>query len=90
MGVVAKGERGDIVPLLLCAYSHEEHGCHSENETILSAVSHVRQRAGDRLWMIDCGGDRGRLWEYWLKHDCSTRWEAGTYGAGMHTPHLWS
>jgi len=70
MSVVARGGKNRLtIPLFLRAYSHEEYGCNSENNAIISAMSHVRQKVGDKLWVIDRGGDRGELWKHWLNNE---------------------
>jgi len=61
-------KKGTTIPLFLRVLSHKEYGCDSENNTILSAMSDVRQKVGDKLWVIDRGGDRRDLWNHWLKH----------------------
>jgi len=68
--VARNGRRGKTVPLLLRLFSHEENGCNSENNEIISAMSRVRQQVGENpLWVIDRGGDRSLLWSHWLKHE---------------------
>ena len=71
ISIVARdGRRGKTIPLLLKLFSHEENGCNSENNEIISAMSRVRQQVGEHpLWVIDRGGDRSCLWRHWLKHE---------------------
>jgi len=70
LSIVARDSRkGKTVPLFLRLFSYEEHGCNSENNEILSAMSRVRQEVGKKLlWVIDRGGDRSVLWNHWIEH----------------------
>jgi len=70
LSIVARDSRkGKTVPLFLRLFSHEEYGCNSENNEILSAMSRVRREVGDKLlWVIDRGGDRSVLWNHWIPH----------------------
>jgi len=70
LSIVARDSRkGKTVPLFLRLFSHEEYGCNSENNEILSAMSRVRQEVGKNLlWVIDRGGDRRVLWDQWIPH----------------------
>lgn len=69
--VVARDpKRGETLPLLTRLLSSERPGHRSENHEILAAMEQVQQHLDARpLWVIDRGGDRGRLWDVWLKDE---------------------
>jgi len=69
LSVVARNVKTAVtLPLYTRLYSSEADDFVSENEAILSAMSRVQSALGRRhLWVIDRGGDRGRLWEKWLE-----------------------
>jgi hypothetical protein len=71
LSVVARDvKRGDTLPLMTRLLSAERAGHRSENHEILAAMEEVQRHiAGKPLWVIDRGGDRGRLWEAWLKDE---------------------
>lgn len=54
------------LPLLCRLYSYEDKDFVSENEQILGVMRRVAKAVKEkRLWVIDRGGDRGKLWESW-------------------------
>lgn len=58
----------ETLPLLCRLYSYQEKGFVSENEQIISVMRQVSEAIeGKRLWVIDRGGDRIKLWEAWQK-----------------------
>ena len=71
MSVVARClKSGVTLPLLTRLLSSTRNGYRSENVDIMNAMDRVRQMTGtdvDPLWVIDRGGDRNKLWDFWLK-----------------------
>jgi len=56
------------LPLLCRLYSYKEKGFVSENEQIINVMRQVSKAIkGKRLWVIDRGGDRIKLWKAWEK-----------------------
>lgn len=68
LSVVARDvQRGTTVPLYCRLSSPEAEDYVSENDEILKAMNRVQTAIGSkRLWVIDRGGDRSRLWRHWL------------------------
>ncbi|GAG57714.1 unnamed protein product [marine sediment metagenome] len=63
-------ESSQIVPLYQALYSQDSPQFSSENNEVLKAVSLVSSYTGNRgVWVIDRGGDRGRLFGSLLKED---------------------
>lgn len=57
----------DIVPLYSRLYSAPD--CDGEDSEIIKAVRQVSRGVGKKgVWVIDRGGDRGRLYDYFLTH----------------------
>jgi hypothetical protein len=69
MSVVARDvRRGTTFPLLMRLLSSCRNAYRSENTDILSAMQSVQRHIKNRpLWVIDRGGDRGKLWHAWIK-----------------------
>ena len=68
ISVVARDVRaGTTLPVLTRLQSTEGEGYRSENSDILAVMNEVSRHVGKRLWVIDRGGDRGVLWDAWLK-----------------------
>ncbi|MEC9306007.1 MAG: hypothetical protein VX449_10590 [Pseudomonadota bacterium] len=69
ISVVARDlKRGTTWPLLTRLLSPARGGYRSENTDILSVMDTVQRHVEGRpLWVIDRGGDRGRLWDAWLR-----------------------
>jgi len=58
-----------VVPLYSCLYSTQAPDCDGENSEIVRAVRTVSRGVGKRgIWVLDRGGDRGRLYDYFLTH----------------------
>ncbi|MEA1937847.1 MAG: transposase [Pseudomonadota bacterium] len=69
MSVVARDPktRRDY-PLYVKLYSPEETDHESQNAEVIAAMRQVRaQVPHDCLWAMDCGGDAGVFWKFWLK-----------------------
>lgn len=68
LSVVARDvKRGQTLPLLTRLLCSERPAHRSENHEILSVMDQVERHLDARpLWVIDRGGDRGRLWAAWL------------------------
>lgn len=59
-----------IVPLYHRLYSTQAPDSEGENAEIIKAVRTVGSGVGKRgVWVIDRGGDRGRLYDYFLTHN---------------------
>ncbi|WP_421620638.1 transposase [Alkalilimnicola ehrlichii] len=71
MSVVARDlDSGQTLPLLTRLLSSARAGHRSENTDVLSVMETVQRHvSGTPLWVIDRGGDRGRLWRHWLEQD---------------------
>ena len=71
ISVVARDvRRGHTLPLLTRLLSVERSGYCSENRDILSVMETVQgQLRGRPLWVMDRGGDRGKLWGTWIEGD---------------------
>jgi len=71
LSVVARDvKRGQSLPLLTRLLSSERAAHRSENHEILGVMEQVERHLDTRpLWVIDRGGDRGRLWAAWLAAD---------------------
>jgi hypothetical protein len=58
-----------IVPLYNRLYSTQAPDCDGENCEIIKAVRQVGRGVGKKgVWVIDRGGDRGQLYDYFLTH----------------------
>lgn len=65
-------KRGVTLPLLTRLLSSNRGSYKSENRDIMMAMERVRGQLGwgiDPLWVMDRGGDRNVLWDFWLKGD---------------------
>ena len=71
ISVVARDPSGRrTLPLLTRVQTPERAGYRSENTELLGVMAKVRRAlSAQPLWVIDRGGDRGRLWERWLAED---------------------
>ena len=71
MSVVARQpDTGRTVPLLTRLLSSQRPGHRSENTELIDVMERVRrQLSAQPLWVIDRGGDRGKLWAHWLAED---------------------
>lgn len=69
MTVVARDvRRGKTLPLLTRLNTPQRTAFRSENHDILSVMDEVsRHIRKDLLWVIDRGGDRGILWDAWIR-----------------------
>jgi hypothetical protein len=69
MSVVARDiRRGITFPLLTRLLSSARAAYRSENTDILSVMEAVQRHVQSQpLWVIDRGGDRGKLWHTWIK-----------------------
>lgn len=69
ISVVARDIRhGKTFPLLTRLLSSCRNGYRSENSDILSVMDTVQRSVKARpLWVIDRGGDRGKLWNTWIE-----------------------
>ena len=92
ISVVARDVKtGRSLPLLTRLLSSRRHAFKSENTDILNAMETVQQHLSSRpLWVIDRGGDRGVLWDTWLKDDCQILVRAANkrywrWRGGLHT-----
>jgi len=64
-----ENEGNEITPLYGELYSSQAKDFVSENREILQALGKVSQAVGGRgIWVIDRGGDRGRLYEELIAH----------------------
>jgi len=69
ISVVARDKFNKTTPLLLRLYSPKEDGFTSENTEIMQAMDSVSETIGKSfLWVMDRGGDRLKLWDYWISH----------------------
>jgi len=56
------------LPLLTRLLSSKRGAYKSENTDIMRTMERVQRHVkGDPLWVIDRSGDRGRLWDFWIK-----------------------
>lgn len=71
VSVVARDPSGRCtLPLLTRVQTPQRPGHRSENTELLGVMEQVRSALSvDPLWVIDRGGDRGRLWAQWLADD---------------------
>ncbi len=71
LSVVARClDTGGTYPLLTRLLSSNRGSYKSENRDIVNVMERVQGSLGSRpLWVIDRGGDRGVLWDYWLRGD---------------------
>lgn len=71
LSVVARDmASGETLPLLTRLGSAERTGHRSENHEIMSVMEEIQRHVKARpLWVIDRGGDRGRLWDAWIDGD---------------------
>ena len=69
ISVVARDvKQGTTLPLVTRLRSITESGYRSENHDLLGVMQEVQRHLTCRpLWVIDRGGDRGRLWDRWLE-----------------------
>lgn len=69
MSVVARDiKSGQTLPLITRLLSAERAGHRSENVELLSVMEEIQRHvSGQPLWVIDRGGDRGRLWARWIE-----------------------
>jgi len=66
---VACGEK-EITPLYHELYSQNSPNFISENREIVKAIEKIGRRIRGRgIWVIDRGGDRGKLFKYLLEHE---------------------
>jgi hypothetical protein len=66
---VESGEK-EITPLYHELYSQNSPEFISENQEILKAIERVGSHVEERgIWVIDRGGDRGKLFEYFLENE---------------------
>lgn len=66
--IAAELSRQEVVPLYQELYSQQAPDFVSENQQILDAIGMVNQHCHGRgTWVIDRGGDRGKLYRYLLK-----------------------
>jgi len=58
------------LPLLTRLLSSRRGGYKSENTDIMQTMERVQRHIEcEPLWVIDRGGDRSRLWDFWIKGD---------------------
>jgi len=58
------------LPLLTRLLSSKRGAYKSENTDIMRTMERVQHHIdGNPLWVIDRGGDRSRLWDFWIKGD---------------------
>ncbi len=71
LSVVARClDTGGTYPLLTRLLSSNRGSYKSENRDIVNVMERVQGSLCSRpLWVIDRGGDRGVLWDYWLRGD---------------------
>jgi len=71
LSVVARDmKRGKTLPLVTRLLTPERGGYRSENRDILSVMEAVQRHLEVKpLWVIDRGGDRGRLWQVWIEDE---------------------
>ena len=69
LSVVARDvKRGKTLPLITRLLSPHRKGYRSENRDILSVMEEVQRYLSTKpLWVIDRGGDRGKLWKAWIE-----------------------
>ncbi len=69
LSVVARDvRRRKTLPLMTRLVSPDRGGYRSENRDILSVMEEVqRHLVAKPLWVIDRGGDRGKLWKVWIE-----------------------
>ncbi len=66
--VAADLEHKKVIPLYLEAYSQEARGFTSENQQLFKVIDAVSGRIGNKgIYAIDCGGDRGKLYDKFLE-----------------------
>ena len=72
--VAADIEHKRVIPLYCAAYSQEAEGFLSENDQLFRAIDTVGRYSGARgIWAIDRGGDRGVVFDRFLKGDVPKR-----------------
>jgi len=70
--IAGQAGRSEVIPLYHRLYSSEAPDFEGENMEILKAVQRVVRGVGDRgIWVIDRGGDRGQLYEFFLNRSLS-------------------
>lgn len=70
--IAGKAGRSEVIPLYHRLYSSEAPDFESENLEIIKAVQTVHRAIGDRgTWVIDRGGDRVELYEFFLNRHLS-------------------
>lgn len=63
-------ESKKVIPLYCEAYSHGAQGVKSENDQIMKAIDTIFKHIGDKgIHAIDRGGDRGFIYEKYLRRD---------------------
>jgi hypothetical protein len=68
--VAADIESKNVIPLYCEAYSHLADNVKSENEQLFKAIDMIFKHIGDKgIHAIDRGGDRGVIYEKYLKRD---------------------
>ena len=69
ISVVARCLKTQVtLPLLTRLLSSKRGAYKSENTDLMNAMKCVRHHLdSDPLWVIDRGGDRSRLWDFWLQ-----------------------
>jgi hypothetical protein len=66
--VAADTDHKKVVPLYLEAYSQKAHDFKSENDQLFKVIDAVSAHAGKKgIYAIDRGGDRGKLYDKFLK-----------------------
>jgi len=70
--IAGEAGRSEVIPLYHRLYSNVAPDFESENFEIIKAVQRVVRGVGDRgTWVIDRGGDRGQLYEFFLNRSLS-------------------
>jgi hypothetical protein len=62
-------ESKKVIPLYCEAYSHEAQGVKSENDQIMKVIDTIFKHIDRGIHAIDRGGDRGFIYEKYLKRD---------------------
>lgn len=75
---------GQTLPLYTRLLSSQRPGHRSENHEIVETMETVQRQLHTRpLWLIDRGGDRGRLWTTWLQAERAVLVRAANYTCGV-------
>ena len=65
--VAADIEHKKVIPLYLEVYSQEAEGFKSENDQLFKVIDTVEPQRHKGIYAIDRGGDRGKLYDKFLK-----------------------